>query len=538
MYQEIGHASFVPNRRFVAHATLDSTLHIQSCSLELCQWSGLKNPTLNGVSLLHLFPQLESRQALIFKQLNLPGSVFTYQNARFAQNPQSDRVFDLQLETLPELGGRLLLTVVPSFPLNHANDKEKNLLMLTRHNRELLLLNRASQILTATLDLDEVLENLLQVTVQIIKATGSSVWLWGDEHHETLVCRAAFHPGTEEKLLGMEVASGKGIVGWVAEENEVAVVSDAATDGRFYPHIDHSSGFSTDSILAVPIHLRNRVLGVLEVVNKQSGRFQSNDLAYAQMLAASAAIAIDNAQLIQTLRSKMEDLKIQNAELEAFDHTVAHDLQNPLALVVGFADVLEEQGTEISQDERQQAVSLLVQNAHRMSSIIQEMLILASVRKHEVETHPLDMAEIVDGALDRLRFMMQQYEVTLTLPDSWPVADGYAPWIEEIWENYLSNALKYGGDPVEITLGSTVLADGRIKFWVRDNGQGIDPEKRHLLFTPFTQLNQIRVTGHGLGLSIVRRIMEKLGGDVDMESQPGKGSTFGFILPAYQIPSE
>ena len=183
-------------------------------------------------------------------------------------------------------------------------------------------------------------------------------------------------------------------------------------------------------------------------------------------------------------------------------------------------------------------MSLLVQNAHRMSSIIQEMLILASVRKHEVETHPLDMAEIVDGALDRLRFMMQQYEVTLTLPDSWPVADGYAPWIEEIWENYLSNALKYGGDPVEITLGSTVLADGRIKFWVRDNGQGIDPEKRHLLFTPFTQLNQIRVTGHGLGLSIVRRIMEKLGGDVAMESQPGKGSTFGFILPAYQIPSE
>jgi len=312
-------------------------------------------------------------------------------------------------------------------------------------------------------------------------------------------------------------------------------VSDPAHDGRFYPHVDKRSGFLTTSILAVPINLRSHTLGVLEVVNKQDGRFTTKDLAYAEMLAASAAIAIDNAQLVEALQEKMNDLTIQNAELEAFDHTVAHDLQNPLALVVGFADLLLTQGGTIAEEEQARALDMLVQNAHRMSNIIQELLMLSSVRKRDVETHPLDMPEIVQNALDRLRFLVQEYKAHINLPDRWPVARGYGPWIEEVWENFISNALKYGGTPPEIELGSTVLADGRIQFWIRDNGQGIPPEKQPLLFTPFTKFSEVRVTGNGLGLSIVYRIIEKLGGNVAVDSQPGSGSTFSFTLPAYDL---
>ena len=159
---------------------------------------------------------------------------------------------------------------------------------------------------------------------------------------------------------------------------------------------------------------------------------------------------------------------------------------------------------------------------------------LSSVRKRDVETHPLDMAEIVQNALERLRFLIQEYKAQINLPDHWPVASGYGPWIEEVWENFISNALKYGGTPPKIELGSTVLANGRIQFWIRDNGQGIPTDKQQLLFTPFSQLNEVRLTGHGLGLSIVYRIMEKLGGEVNVESQLGAGSTFSFTLPAYE----
>ncbi|WP_420629056.1 sensor histidine kinase [Candidatus Leptofilum sp.] len=533
MYREIERAPIEQNKKTIVHATLDTRLNVLNYSPKLRQWVHLTTDDLADIHLIDLFPQLEPHQQDIIQQLQSPEGIFSYPNAYFFQSTNPDDTFDLQIEPFPERPNRLLLTIVPVSKTADMANRDKNVATLARHNRELLLLNRASQILTATLDINEVLDRLLQVTVQVIRATGSSVWLWEDANQEKLICRAAFHPGTEQKLLGQAVHSGNGIVGWVAEKNEGTIVSDASSDGRFYPSIDSSSGFVTNSILAVPIHLRNRVLGVLEVVNKKSGRFKSQDLTYAQMLAASAAIAIDNAQLIQTLRTKMEDLKVQNAELAAFDHTVAHDLQNPLALVVGFADLLKTAENNITLEEQTRALELLVQNAHRMSNIIQELLVLSSVRQRDVDVYPLDMMEIVLNALDRLRFTIQKSNVRLILPESWPVASGYAPWIEEVWENYIGNALKYGGNSPKVELGSEILPDGRIKFWVRDNGEGIDPEKHHLLFTPFTQLSQVRATGHGLGLSIVRRIMEKLGGEVAAQSELGKGSTFSFILPAY-----
>jgi signal transduction histidine kinase len=109
---------------------------------------------------------------------------------------------------------------------------------------------------------------------------------------------------------------------------------------------------------------------------------------------------------------------------------------------------------------------------------------------------------------------------------------GYAPWVEEVWVNYMSNAIKYGGCPPRVELGAEAQSKDGVRFWVRDNGRGISPEERDRLFTPFTRLSQIHVKGHGLGLSIVRRIVEKLGGAVTVESKVGRGSVFSFTLPA------
>ena len=115
------------------------------------------------------------------------------------------------------------------------------------------------------------------------------------------------------------------------------------------------------------------------------------------------------------------------------------------------------------------------------------------------------------------------------MPDDWPSALGYAPWIEEVWINYISNAIKYGGQPPRVELGAEKQADNTVRFWVRDNGPGLSPEDQARLFTPFEQL-QVRAKGHGLGLSIVQRILEKMDGQVGVESEEGKGSLFYFVL--------
>jgi len=290
-------------------------------------------------------------------------------------------------------------------------------------------------------------------------------------------------------------------------------------------------------VLAVPLRVHDKVIGVLEAVNKVSGDFDAHDSALLETLSSSAAIAIENARLVENLRQQTDELSARNEELDAFAHTVAHDLKNPLAMLIGFTDLLRDARAAMSDEDQQACYAGIARVAYKMDSIVRELLLLAQVRQVEVETKPLDMAGILAEVQQRLAPMIAEYQAEVVLPSVWPAAVGYAPWVEEAWVNYLSNALKYGGRPPRVQVGADLsLADegeggGMVRFWVRDNGPGITPEDQVRLFVPFMRLSQARVGGHGLGLSIVRRIVEKLGGQVWVESQVGQGSVFCFTLP-------
>ena len=239
----------------------------------------------------------------------------------------------------------------------------------------------------------------------------------------------------------------------------------------------------------------------------------------------------------EALHQHTAELQTRNEELDAFAHTVAHDLKGPLSPIVGIAQVLDQRYVELSEEKLHDYLNKIARNGRKMGRIIDELLLLAGARKMEVDTEALDMASIVTEAQERLVDMIKEHQVEVILPKSWPAALGYAPWIEEVWANYLSNALKYGGRPGEdvplrVEFGFDKLADQHIRFWVSDNGPGLTPEEQARLFIPFTRLNQVRAKGHGLGLSIVRRIVDKLGGQVGVESEVGAGSLFWFTLPA------
>jgi two-component system sensor histidine kinase/response regulator len=175
---------------------------------------------------------------------------------------------------------------------------------------------------------------------------------------------------------------------------------------------------------------------------------------------------------------------------------------------------------------------MIARNGRKMSNIINALLTLASVRKTDVEMQPLDIGDLVSQVLQRLDGMINESQAQITVPPTWPASLGYGPWIEEVWANYLSNAIKYGGRPPRVELGAATMPNDMIRFWIRDNGPGLTPEAQARLFTPFTRLELNDLEGHGLGLSIARRIVEKLGGQVGVESEIGQGSTFFFTLPA------
>jgi signal transduction histidine kinase len=193
----------------------------------------------------------------------------------------------------------------------------------------------------------------------------------------------------------------------------------------------------------------------------------------------------------------------------------------------------------LDEEGRNKFLQIIAANGRKVSAIVDELLLLASVREtEEIETYPLDMERIVTEARGHLLYLVEELKGEIILPAGWPLAEGHAPWVEEVWINYISNALKYGGRPPRVELGATTVENGQIRFWVRDNGRGLSPEEQARLFTPFERLHQARAKGHGLGLSIVQRIVYRLGGQVGVESPPpgsDRGSLFYFTLPAFRL---
>ena len=231
-------------------------------------------------------------------------------------------------------------------------------------------------------------------------------------------------------------------------------------------------------------------------------------------------------------------LERQIAELDAFGRTVAHDLKGPLGLLIGYSDMLSQKLRDSSDRKVHQYVETIERTGYKMVTIVEELLLLARVRKmDEINLIPLDMASVITEVRERFAAMITKLRVEIIIPDQWPWALSYAPWIEEVWSNYISNAIKYGGLPPRVELGSELTTCENtdrpmIRFFVRDNGPGLTQEEQDRLFTEFTRLHQVRAKGEGLGLSIVRRIIEKLGGEVGVESTVGQGSLFYFTLPA------
>ncbi|MBC8098430.1 MAG: PAS domain S-box protein [Armatimonadetes bacterium] len=239
----------------------------------------------------------------------------------------------------------------------------------------------------------------------------------------------------------------------------------------------------------------------------------------------------------QMLLNQTVELQTRNQELDAFAHTVAHDLKNPIASMMGFASLILSYGKRMTVEDITDNLNLIMESGYKLKAIINSLLLLASVSKQEVLTlTSLDMERIVDEAIQRLLPMITEQHAVIIHPHHSPVAVGYAPWVEEVWANYLSNALKYGGSPPCVEFGADAPADGMVRFWMIDNGTGLTPQEQRQVFTPFTRLSQAKIEGHGLGLSVVQRIVEKLGGVADVETAYTGGCKFSFTLPIANLP--
>ncbi len=234
-------------------------------------------------------------------------------------------------------------------------------------------------------------------------------------------------------------------------------------------------------------------------------------------------------------------------ELRVYVHAAAYDLKSPLSAVVSFSKLLQRSwptDSEALGDDLLEYVNIIAHNANKMNNTLQDLLWLDAIRELDIQVVPLDMGQIVANVLRQLKPMIKGADAQMTLPQAWPVAQGYAPWVEAVWQRYIRNAIEHGHPAPHVELGAQgpALVGARaqqvssgapgIRFWVRDNGPGIPLVDETKVFVPLTQLDSVGNSGtYDLGLSVIQRAVARMGGQVGVESQSGLGSTFYFTLP-------
>ncbi len=419
--------------------------------------------------------------------------------------------------------------------------------ILQRRDEELDELSHIVRVMTSTLSLEGVLQRIVEASLRLCSVTPLTTIQLYDTESQTLRTRASSLPSPNGHNTVFPADQG---IAWVAiRERRVLNVPDVLLDPNFLPSAHHPTSFR--SLLAAPLVSYEQIVGTISLVHPEVGVFTDDDVRGLQSLAGYAAVAVQNARLYEQAQLEIEqrraaekallaytrDLEASNAELDSFSHTVAHDLKNPLTVLIGTSKLLERRFHRLAPEVVKERLGIINRVANKLTSIVDELLLLASVRRMEdVQGGVLEMGTLVSDVQMRLGDLIANAQAELVIPDSWPVVVGYGPWVEEVWANYISNALKYGGRaeagiPPRVEVGFDLPQDGSpVRFWVQDNGAGLSEDQKARLFTQFERLGQLRIEGHGLGLSIVRRIVEKLGGEVGVESELGQGSRFYFTL--------
>lgn len=397
---------------------------------------------------------------------------------------------------------------------------------------------------TAILELDELLHQAVFLISDTFSYYNVVIRLIEDEY---LVLKATSLPSLRPLEGQKMLKTGQGITGWVAQTGESLLVPDVSQEPRYHAELN---AMETVSEVAVPIRLKDTIIGVLDTQSVLQGAFDEDDVFTLEAIAAQLAVAIENARLYKAAQQEIlerrnaeeqlniytEELERSNRELENFAYVSSHDLQEPLRKIQMFGDRLVFRYQD-ELDERGLDYLLRMQNAaSRMQVLIEDLLAFSRViTKADPFTH-VRLNEILQEVVSDLegRLEMANGRVNIT---ELPIIKADATQMRQLFQNLISNALKYHNDgvPPQVEVQAKKLDHGLCEISVSDNGIGFEEKYLDRIFNVFQRLHgRSDYAGTGVGLAICKRIVERHGGTITARSQPGKGATFIVTLPENQ----
>ena len=379
-----------------------------------------------------------------------------------------------------------------------------------------LRLIEISRDLASTLDLDTLLDDIVRASADITHAEAASILLYDDTSRQ-LYFQVATNID-EPTMRGLVVPLEKSIAGWIVTNRKSVRIDDAHKDLRFFSDVEQTVGYETRSLLGIPLITKNKVVGVLEVINKKRGKFTDPDESMLTVLGAQAAVAIENARLFQ-----------QSDLIAEF----VHELRTPLASLSTATYLLLR--PEMSREQRDQIVNNIHNETLRLNSLASSFLDLARLESGRVQFRKtrFSVADLLYECRDVMMTKAQEtnIQIRIDVPNDMPLLEADRDKVKQVILNLISNAIKYNR-----TNGSVIITGNfneEIFVTVQDTGIGIPEESIPHLFEKFYRVreHESKASGTGLGLSISKQIIQGHNGRIEVKSKMGVGTSFTIYLP-------
>ena len=402
-----------------------------------------------------------------------------------------------------------------------------------RRARELALINQATHAVNSTLNLDVVLQTIMVQAIEVLQGEAGSVLLL-EESDGDLVFAATAGP-SGEKLRGTRVPVAASLAGQAVREGRSLIVGNAQHDDRLYRRVDGITGLTTQNLLATPLQVRDRIIGVLEVINKRAGQFTLTDLALLEALAVPAATAIENARLYEAALRHAEEIQRSQAQLIRSEKlaatgrlsvSLAHEINNPLQAIQNLLYIMLDY--QVSDAKQREFLEMAREETSRLIALVQQTL--EFYRPAQAQAGPMDLNATVERvlALARKKLAHSDVEVDLQLAPDLPPVNGMPDQIAQVFLNLIVNAAEAMSDGGRLCIESRA-SNGHVEMVFADTGPGIAPEDLTHIFEPFYTTKD---SGTGLGLAVSYSIVESHQGTLSVDSVPGHGATFTVRLPA------
>jgi len=479
------------------------------------------SPELAELTLKNLTITLEENKIQIYEYSIIQDGELNYFEARMVK---ADR--NSVLAVIRDITDRIV----------NKKHNEEMLSVLERRNTQLRIAAEVAKTCSGILDPDLLVQQIVDHIQKGFNLYYIGLFLMDNEEQTAILHAGSGQAGKSMLDGGYRLDLDEpSMISWCIRNGQARIAQQADLDKVRYPNPLLPD---TRSEMALPLISRDRVIGALTVQDKLENAFNESDISSLQTMADQVAIALENARLYSALQAELTlseglvaELEKKNAELERFTYTVSHDLKSPLITIRGFLGYLEKDAINGNFERLKSDIERISQAAKKMQLLLEELLELSRVGRLINEPEAIPFEAIVQDALEKVQGQLSSNTVKVEVGSNLPDVYGDRIRLVEVLQNLLDNAAKFMGDQTNPIIEIGVRQEeGENIFFVKDNGLGIEPQFQEKVFGLFDKLDP-NSEGTGIGLALVKRIVEVHGGRIWVESAAGIGSTFYFTLP-------